>query len=139
MEKEKEDFNFSFPSFVFGGVFAGVACIFAMISTLKSTSNYEPTIPLNGRTEVVMEYDSNQTGVVREYDLNQDGLADLVLPNGTVQLRNSDGNYTRLGDVRREAIREASARYELIQEKARNSVDNLDYKVTTGRYVLGSD
>lgn len=65
-------------------------------------------------------------------DVNDDGLEDIVGRDGKVEIRQADGSYVPLRDY----LGDRKFFYNEVTE--RNSVDNLDYSVNTGRHVLVS-
>lgn len=65
-------------------------------------------------------------------DVDDDGLADIVGNDGKVQVQQSDGSYIPL----REHLGDSKFFYREVSE--RNSVDNLDYSINTGRHIVVS-
>lgn len=110
--------------------FAGqaVGVIMSLVAVIGGLAHrdIEPKIPTNETSNAVVSY-----------DVNKDGLEDLVLPDGTVQIKTRDGNYISLGQMRSNEMEKVRERYEFRKEQVRNQVDNLDYKINTGRYVAG--
>ena len=74
-------------------------------------------------------------------DINRDSLEDFINKDGTVLVMLVDGTYKPLEEIRQSELDSAYARinakYIFNPERLRNSVDNMDYSVKTGRYVLG--
>lgn len=92
----------------------------------------------------IEEQEARRAGQIVQYDVNKDGLVDFVDGNGLIRLQQKDGTYFTVDEVKaqetralQDSIKALDSKYEVRQEKVRNSVDNLDYKVN--RYVVGGN
>ena len=81
-----------------------------------------------------------RTQIVASHDVNNDGRDDAILAGGGILIAQQDGSYVSLEGMRQREIRRATEeinkKYTFREESVRNTWDNLDYQVRTGRLVL---
>jgi hypothetical protein len=117
-----------------GGPGVGTGWFLGMFSTM-GIALFSTLVP----PEIKLSTDMRPK-TVAVYDINGDGLEDVALRDGTVQIKKQDGSYaSSLGEMRRQELRAVHDKYTFREETERNSLDNLDYRVKTGRYVIGGN
>jgi hypothetical protein len=74
---------------------------------------------------------------IATYDVNRDGLEDIIPHEGEVMIRQTDGSLVSLSELKGKDIDAVIKKYTFKPEEIRNTTDNLDYNINTGKYLMG--